>query len=176
MTTDAKGFGARIRALVRALRESTWASMALRAAGMAAALVVLAFIGRCGGATKVAQAADHHEEVADAGLVTPVPAPAPEPVAVPPPPPPATAASAGRASPDAPVILNVADEAELRRLPGVGAKRAQAILALRSKLGRFQRVEDLLRVKGVGRGTIKKWRPLVRVDAPPAADAGAPPS
>jgi competence protein ComEA len=70
------------------------------------------------------------------------------------------------------VYLNHADVAELRRLPGVGPKRAEAILALRQRLGRFHRVEDLLRVKGVGRATLKKWRMLVRLDAPAPLPAG----
>jgi competence protein ComEA len=62
---------------------------------------------------------------------------------------------------------------ELRRLPGVGEKRADAILVVRKRLGRFSRVEDLLRVKGVGRATLRKWRPLVRLEPPlDAPDAG----
>jgi len=69
-----------------------------------------------------------------------------------------------RASPDDPVVLNTATEAEFRRLPGIGPKRAEAILALRARLGRFHAVEDLLKVKGLGRATLKRLRPLVRVD------------
>jgi len=80
----------------------------------------------------------------------------------------APSAPHGRASATEPVYLNHASVDELRRLPGVGPKRAEAILVLRQRLGRFQRVEDLLRVKGVGRGAVRKWRPLVRLDAPDA--------
>jgi competence protein ComEA len=72
------------------------------------------------------------------------------------------------------VYVNHASAEELRRLPGVGPKRADAIIALRQRMGRFQRVEDLLRVKGVGRATLRKWRPLLRLDAPAPPDAGAP--
>jgi competence protein ComEA len=73
------------------------------------------------------------------------------------------------------VYVNHASVEELRRLPGVGPKRADAIVALRQRVGRFQRVEDLLRVKGVGRATLRKWRPLLRLDMPPVRerDAGA---
>ena len=67
------------------------------------------------------------------------------------------------APPDEPLDLNTATAEELQRLPGVGAKRAEAILTLRTKLGHFRRAEDLLRVRGVGRATLKRWRPLVRV-------------
>lgn len=83
-----------------------------------------------------------------------------------------TGASAahGKASPESPVTLNTATFEDLRRLPGVGPKKAEAILALRTKLGKFRRAEDLLRVKGIGRGTFKKLKPLIRVDEPaPAA-------
>lgn len=87
-----------------------------------------------------------------------------------------SAAGRARASVEDPVYVNLASAEELRRLPGVGPKRAEAMVMLRQRMGRFQRVEDLLRVKGVGRTTLRKWRPLLRLDAPPAtavpADAG----
>jgi competence protein ComEA len=73
------------------------------------------------------------------------------------------APSAGIA-PDGKVILNLASEEDLRRLPGVGHGRAQAILALRVRLKKFTRVEDLLKVKGIGRRGLSRLRPLVRVD------------
>jgi competence protein ComEA len=76
------------------------------------------------------------------------------------------------ASASDPVVLNTATESDLRRLPGIGAKRAGAILALRVHLGRFRAIEDLLRVKGIGRATLKRLRPLVRLDSP--SDGGLP--
>ena len=90
--------------------------------------------------------------------------------------PPTPHAPAGAASADDPVILNTAAADDLRRLPGIGPKRADAILALRARLGRFHAIEDLLKVKGIGRATLKRLRPLVRLDASPAPDAGAPAS
>jgi competence protein ComEA len=76
----------------------------------------------------------------------------------------ASGANLGRATPDDPVDLNTARIEDLRRLPGVGAKRAEAILAVRARLpgGRFRQIEDLLKVKGVGRAMIKRLHPLVR--------------
>ena len=65
---------------------------------------------------------------------------------------------------DGKVILNLATEEDLRRLPGVGHGRATAILALRGRLKKFTRVEDLLKVKGIGRRGLARLRPLVRVD------------
>jgi competence protein ComEA len=90
----------------------------------------------------------------------------------PPPSAPASTPLPPRATPESPVILNTATADDLVRLPGVGPKRAQAILELRSRLGgRFRTVDDLRRVKGVGRAMMKRLRPLVRLDAP-VADAG----
>jgi competence protein ComEA len=80
------------------------------------------------------------------------------------------AASAGMTQ-DGKVILNLATLEDLRHLPGVGQKRADAILALRARLGHFKHVTDLLRVKGIGVRGLKKILPHVLLDPPqtPAA-------
>jgi competence protein ComEA len=72
--------------------------------------------------------------------------------------------SGGGMTPEGKVVLNRATEEDLRHLPGIGATRAKAILALRAKLSRFTRVEELLRVKGIGRRSMARLRPLVLVD------------
>ena len=77
-------------------------------------------------------------------------------------------ASAGMTE-DGKVILNAASIEDLRHLPGVGQKRADAILALRARLGRFKQVNDLLRVKGIGVRGLKKILPHVVLDAPKPA-------
>lgn len=61
------------------------------------------------------------------------------------------------------VNVNTATADELMRLPGIGPSKAAAILALRARLTgqRFGRVEDLLRVRGIGRVTLRNLRPLV---------------
>ena len=79
---------------------------------------------------------------------------------------PVAAASEGLTA-DGKVILNRANVEELGRLPGVGPKRAQAILDLRTKLGRFRRPTDLLRVKGIGPKSLKKLEPHFVLDPPP---------
>ena len=61
------------------------------------------------------------------------------------------------------VNLNTATASDLETLPYVGPKRAQAILALRTKVGRFKSVDDLLKVKGIGRATLKRMRPKLTV-------------
>ena len=79
---------------------------------------------------------------------------------------PGAAASEGMTA-DGKVILNRANLEELGRLPGVGPKRAQAILDLRAKLGRFRRPTDLLRVKGIGPKSLKKLEPHFVLDPAP---------
>ena len=74
-------------------------------------------------------------------------------------------ASAGMTE-DGKVILNLATVEDLRHLPGVGPKRADAILVLRARLGRFRQVNDLLRVKGIGVRGLKKILPHVVLDPP----------
>jgi competence protein ComEA len=82
----------------------------------------------------------------------------------------AGSASAGLTA-DGKVILNLATVEDLRHLPGVGQKRADAILALRARLGHFKHVNDLLRVKGIGVRGLKKILPHVLIDAPMAPAA-----
>jgi competence protein ComEA len=65
---------------------------------------------------------------------------------------------------DGKIVLNLATEEDLRRLPGIGPSKAKAILELRKRLGRFRRVDDLLRVKGIGRRRLARLRPLLAVD------------
>jgi competence protein ComEA len=74
------------------------------------------------------------------------------------------AGNRGTGTPEAPVVLNRADANELQRLPGVGTKRAAAILALRQRLGRFRRTSDLLRVKGIGPRTLQRMLPHLVLD------------
>jgi competence protein ComEA len=60
--------------------------------------------------------------------------------------------------------LNTASEEELMRLPGVGPSKAKAILQLRGQLKGFKKVEDLMRVKGIGRKTFRKLLPMLKLD------------
>jgi competence protein ComEA len=66
-----------------------------------------------------------------------------------------------------PVDLNAADRAELLQIPGIGPGLADAILSHRQTAGRFDRVENLADVKGIGTKTLDKLRPWVKVSEPP---------
>ncbi len=52
------------------------------------------------------------------------------------------------------IDLNGADVYDLQRLPGIGEKRAQAIVEYREEHGPFQSVEDLGLVPGIGEGIL----------------------
>ena len=63
---------------------------------------------------------------------------------------------------------NFADAIELRRLPGVGPAKAAAIVRDRRANGPFRSLEDLERVKGLGRATVESLSPhLELVSQPP---------
>ncbi len=61
------------------------------------------------------------------------------------------------------IDLNTADKAELQQLDGVGPAMADAILAHRREHGRFDSVEALTDVHGIGPKTLDKLRPWVKV-------------
>ena len=60
--------------------------------------------------------------------------------------------------------LNTAGVADLKRLPGVGSARAQAIVEYRQEHGAFRSVDDLLKVDGIGPGILGRVRPYVKVE------------
>lgn len=62
------------------------------------------------------------------------------------------------------ININTASAAELERLPGIGATRAQAIVACRQERGAFSSVDELLRVDGIGPGILDGLRPYVTAE------------
>jgi competence protein ComEA len=64
---------------------------------------------------------------------------------------------------DGRVNLNTADAAALDTLPGVGPATAAKILAWRDEHGRFESVDDLLDVGGIGEAKLDAIRDLVTV-------------
>lgn len=179
----------RRRAWLRALRQSVWFEPALRFGGLALLLGVLAGIGIV--ATTYAKPGVPLPEgppralaaVLGTSWLKPTPAVAADGIAQPaapaappsaqvedldPPPAPSSAPSnpGGGLTADGKVVLNRATAEQLTRLPGVGMKRAEAIVALRTKLKRFRQVTDLLRVKGIGPRGLKRMLPHLVLDAP----------
>jgi competence protein ComEA len=71
-------------------------------------------------------------------------------------------AGAPKASEGPPVDLNRATVEELCTLPGIGKKKAEAIVALRERKP-FTRVTQLLQIKGIGPRTLQRMRPRLVV-------------
>lgn len=63
-----------------------------------------------------------------------------------------------------PISLNRATQAELENLPGIGEKKAQAILAYRDAHGRFRSCEELLEVDGIGEATLEGLLPYLTLE------------
>ena len=63
----------------------------------------------------------------------------------------------------APVDINKATAEVLTSIPGVGQATAQRIVDWRGENGPFRRVEDLMKIKGIGEKSFAKIRPYVKV-------------
>jgi competence ComEA-like helix-hairpin-helix protein len=66
------------------------------------------------------------------------------------------------------VNINTASPEELRLIPGVGPARVRNIMAYRHAHP-FRTVEELARIKGIGRKTIRHWRMHLAVGGPSTA-------
>ena len=64
----------------------------------------------------------------------------------------------------APVNINTADAETLaRELNGIGAAKAEAIVAYRQANGAFKTVDDIVTVEGIGAATLEKNRDKMTV-------------
>ena len=63
------------------------------------------------------------------------------------------------------VNFNVSSQKELESLPGIGKVLAGRIVTYRSTHGEFQRVDDLMKVSGIGEKRLQRLLPYVTVEA-----------
>ncbi|NLA39890.1 MAG: helix-hairpin-helix domain-containing protein [Smithella sp.] len=66
-----------------------------------------------------------------------------------------------------PVDINLAASDDLRMIPGVGKKLAADIAALRKQKGRFEKLDQLMEVKGIKESKLAKLRPYLFIDSRP---------
>ena len=71
--------------------------------------------------------------------------------------------AAATATPQFPINLNTATAEQLEAIPGIGPVLAQRIIEYRQTHGRFQSVDELLEVRGIGPKRLENMRPYVVV-------------
>ncbi len=59
------------------------------------------------------------------------------------------------------VNINTADKAELMTIPAIGPVTADRILRYRQDFGPFTQIEELGRIKGIGKKTLDKIKPYI---------------
>ena len=69
----------------------------------------------------------------------------------------------GEEQPPQKIDINRAEPWLLEALPAIGEVTAQAIVDYRSENGPFRRIEDLLKVSGIGSATLEKIRDFIAV-------------
>ncbi len=66
----------------------------------------------------------------------------------------------------APVNLNTASQTELELIPGIGSSIASKIILERNRRGGFRSIQDLLKIRGIGRKRLEKLEKYLKVDGP----------
>ncbi|MBN2242892.1 MAG: helix-hairpin-helix domain-containing protein [Acidobacteria bacterium] len=61
------------------------------------------------------------------------------------------------------INLNTATAEQLETLPGIGPASAKNILEYRSKVGKFNRIEEIINIKGIGEKKFQKIKDRLTV-------------
>lgn len=61
------------------------------------------------------------------------------------------------------ININTASQAELQKLPRIGEVVAQRIIEFREKNGKFKKIEELMKVRGIGEKTFDNLKDLITV-------------
>ena len=61
------------------------------------------------------------------------------------------------------IDLNKATEAMLCTIPGIGSQRAKQIVEYREKNGKFNKIEDIMKISGIKEGMFEKIAPYITV-------------
>lgn len=66
-------------------------------------------------------------------------------------------------APEKKVNINTASISELQSLPQIGKVVAQRIIDYREKQGKFEKIEEIMKIKGIGEKTFLKLKDLITV-------------
>lgn len=61
------------------------------------------------------------------------------------------------------INLNTAEKKELMSLDGIGESKADAIISYRNKQGKFESIEDIMKVSGIKSGTFNKIKDKIKI-------------
>lgn len=61
------------------------------------------------------------------------------------------------------VNINTADADDLQKLPRIGPKMAQRIIEYRKENGKFKRIEEIMKVRGIGEKTFKGFEKMIKI-------------
>ncbi len=62
------------------------------------------------------------------------------------------------------ININTADELSLQQIPGIGPTLARRIIEYRHQIGRFNSIEELCQVKGIGKAKLERIKPYLTLD------------
>jgi len=66
-------------------------------------------------------------------------------------------------APEKKININTASVSELQKLPQIGEVVAQRIIDHREKHGKFEKIEEIMKIKGIGEKTFLKLKDLITV-------------
>lgn len=62
------------------------------------------------------------------------------------------------------ININYAPKEQLILLPGIGESTAEKILMYRKEYGSFKKIEDIMKIKGIGAKKFEKLKPYITID------------
>ncbi len=62
------------------------------------------------------------------------------------------------------IDINTADKSELMKLPGIGTELSERIINYRNSRGRFEKLDEITNIKGIGKKRLEKILPFIYIE------------